>query len=188
MNRAVFLDRDGTIIEDVGHIDDYDKIKFLPRVSEAIKLLNKGGFKVIIITNQAGVAKGYFTENTVKKINRIIVETLAKCGAVIDKIYYCPHHKDGIVKKYTKDCNCRKPNIGMIEQATQEFDIDLKKSFVIGDKACDIEAGHKAGCKTILLINDNPKKKEPISIVPNHIAMDLYWAVKMITYYEELSR
>lgn len=186
MNKAVFLDRDGTIIEDVGHINSYDKIKFLPRVSKAVALLNKSGFKVIVVSNQAGVAKGYTTERKVKEINRIIKETLAKCGAVIDKIYYCPHHKDGIVEKYKKDCSCRKPNTGMIEQATKEFDIDLKKSFMIGDKACDIEAGYKAGCKTAILANQNPIKKEETKVLPDYIAEDLYWAVKMITYYERM--
>lgn len=150
-NKAVFLDRDGTIIEDVGYLKKRSEIKFLPRVSEAIKLLNESGFKVIVVTNQAGVAKGYFTEETVKEINQSIQKTLAEQGAYIDKIYYCPHHIEATVEEYRKDCYCRKPNPGMIEEAAFEFRIDLEKSFVIGDKISDIEAGQKVGCKAILL-------------------------------------
>jgi D-glycero-D-manno-heptose 1,7-bisphosphate phosphatase len=188
MNKAVFLDRDGTIIEDVGHIDSYDKIRFMPRVSEAISLLNKNGFKVVVVSNQAGVAKGLYTEDTVKEINFMIQHVLAKCGAKIDEFYYCPHHKDGIVEKYKKDCYCRKPRTGMLRQAAKDLKIKLNKSFMIGDKACDIEAGHKAGCKTIMLATKNPKNKEEISISPNHISVDLYGAAKLIEYYEGLKK
>lgn len=180
MERAVFLDRDGTIIEDVGYLDDCSKIKFLPRVSEAIKLLNKSGFKVIIVTNQAGVARGYFTEATVKEINRITQESLAENGAVIDKIYYCPHHVEGTIEEYKKDCNWRKPNTGMIEEAARELGIDLNNSFIIGDKISDIEAGHRAGCKTIFLASENHPNKEGEIPLSDHIATDLYEAVQWL--------
>ena len=181
MERAVFLDRDGVIIEDVGYLNECSRIKFLPRVSEAIKLLNKNGFKVIIVTNQAGVARGYFTEETVEEINRNTQESLAKQGAYIDKIYYCPHHIEGIVEEYRKDCHCRKPNPGMIEEAAAEFGIDLKNSFVIGDKITDIEAGHRAGCKTILLASESPPNKEgETTLMPNHVVAGLYKAVKWL--------
>ncbi|MBA7710232.1 D-glycero-beta-D-manno-heptose-1,7-bisphosphate 7-phosphatase [subsurface metagenome] len=113
MTRAVFLDRDGTIIEDIGYLDGCSKIKFLPGVSEAIKLLNENGFKVIVTTNQSGVARGYFTEETLREINRCIEESLAEQGALIDKTYYCPHHIEGIIKEYKKKCYCRKPSPGM---------------------------------------------------------------------------
>ena len=106
------MDRDGVIIEDVGYLNECSGIKFLPRASEAIKLLNKNGFKVIVVTNQSGVARGYFTEETVQEINRSICELLAKQGAFIDKIYYCPHHAEGTVSRYVKDCYCRKPSPG----------------------------------------------------------------------------
>ncbi len=105
MQRAVFLDRDGTIIEDAGYIGEISRIKFLPMVSEAIKLLSESGFKVIITTNQAGVARGYFTEEAVKEVNRYIEETLATQGALIDRTYYCPHHVEGVVKEYRKECH-----------------------------------------------------------------------------------
>jgi len=181
MERAVFLDRDGVIIEDVGYLNECSRIKFLPRVSEAIKLLNKNGFKVIVVSNQAGVARGYFTEETVEEINRNTQESLAKQGAFIDKIYYCPHHVEGTVEEYRKDCYCRKPNPGMIEEAATEFGIDLKNSFVIGDKITDIEAGHRAGCKTILLASEShPNKGGEITLMSNHVATDLYEAVKWL--------
>ena len=181
MERAVFLDRDGTIIEDVGYLDECSKIKFLPKVSEAIKLLNKNGFKVIITTNQAGVARGYFTEQTVEEINRYIQESLVKQGAIIDKTYYCPHHIEGIIKQYSKECHCRKPNPGMMEKAAREFDIDLKGSFVIGDKITDIEAGYRGGCRTVLLVDKGSPDRET-ALMAEHIAADLYeaasWLIK----------
>jgi len=181
MERAVFLDRDGTIIEDVGYLHERSKVKFLPRVSKAIKLLNENGFKVIVITNQAGVARGYFTEETVREINRYVQESLAKQGAFIDMIYYCPHHIEGIIEEYSKECYCRKPNPGMIEQAVLEFGIDLKNSFIIGDKISDIEAGQRAGCKTILLAGEDLLNNErEITLISNHAAPDLYEAVKWL--------
>ena len=181
MERAVFLDRDGTIVEDVGYPHERSKVKFLPRVSKAIKLLNENGFKVIVITNQAGVARGYFTEETVREINRYVQESLAKQGAFIDMIYYCPHHIEGIIEEYSKECYCRKPNPGMIEQAVLEFGIDLKNSFVIGDKISDIEAGQRAGCKTILLAGENHLNNErKITLISDHAAPDLYEAVKWL--------
>jgi len=181
MERAVFLDRDGTIIEDVGYPRERSKVKFLPRVSKAIKLLNENGFRVIVITNQAGVARGYFTEETVREINRYVQESLTKQGAFIDMIYYCPHHIEGIIEEYSKECYCRKPNPGMIEQAVHEFGIDLKNSFVIGDKISDIEAGQRAGCKTILLAGENHLNNErKITLISEHAAPDLYEAVKWL--------
>ena len=181
MQRAVFLDRDGTIIEDVGYLDECSKIKFLPRVSEAIELLNENGFKVIVVTNQAGVARGYFTEETVKEINRYIQESLVREGASIDRIYYCPHHVEGIVEEYRKECYYRKPNPGMIEKAVREIGIDLKNSFVIGDKISDIEAGYRTGCRTILLANKGSSKGgEETNLTPDYVVADLHEAVKLL--------
>ncbi len=181
MERAVFLDRDGVIIQDVGYLDECDKIKFLPRVRKAIKLLNRSGFKVIVITNQAGVARGYFTEETVKEINEYIHESLAEQGASIDMIYYCPHHIEGTIEEYKKECYCRKPEPGMIEEAVRAFGIDLENSFVIGDKISDIEAGRRTGCKTILLAGEKILKSgDEMTVISDHIAPDLYEAVKWL--------
>ena len=178
MRKAVFLDRDGTIIEDVGYLGECSKVRFLPRVSEAIKLLNERGFKVIIVTNQAGVARGYFTEETLKEINGYIQSFLSKQGALIDRIYYCPHHVEGIIDEYSKECHWRKPNPGMLEEAASEFEIDLGESFIIGDKMTDIEAGCRAGCRTILLADGNhPDNRKEVTAVPDHTVSGLYEAV-----------
>jgi len=183
MERAVFLDRDGTIIEDTGYPHEHNKIKFLPRVSEAIRLLNQNGFKVIITTNQSGVARGYFTEETVQEINRYIQETLARQGATIDKMYYCPHHVEGTIEEYRKECYCRKPNPGMIEAAIGELALDSKSSFVIGDKISDTEAGRRAGCKAILLVSKDSlnEEAEAASAPDLHIVTDLFEAAEWVT-------
>ena len=184
MERAVFLDRDGTIVEEVGYLRDITKVKFLPGADQAIKLLNENGFKVIMITNQAGVARGYFTEEAVKEINGYIQERLAGQKAWIDMIYYCPHHTEGIIDEYRKECYYRKPNPGMIEQAVRDFDIDLGDSFVIGDRHSDIEAGHRAGCKAILLTEeDTPGNEKESNVLPDHTAPGLYEAVKWLVRY-----
>jgi len=179
--KAVFLDRDGTIVEDTGYLHEISKVKFLPRVSLAIKLLNGNGFKVIIVTNQAGVARGYFTEETVQEINSYIQDRLAEQAAAIDMIYYCPHHIEGVVEEYRQECYSRKPNPGMIEQAVRELGIDLADSFVIGDKPSDIEAGHRAGCRSILLADgDSANRAGEIKVMPDHTAPDLYEAVQWL--------
>lgn len=181
MTRAVFLDRDGTIIEDVGYPHERSQIRFLPGVSEAIKRLNENGFKVIIVTNQAGVARGYFSEEAVKELNKYIQESLAEQGAFIDMVYYCPHHIEGVIEEYRKACYCRKPNPGMIEKAVRDFDIDVESSFLIGDHLSDVEAGMRAGCGTILLARQEPPASgKGIVVMPDHIAPDLGEAVKWV--------
>jgi len=181
MEKAAFLDRDGTIIEDTGYVGEISKVRFLPGASAGIKLLNDNGFKVIIITNQAGVARGFFTEERVKEINAYIRESLVQEGAMIDEFYYCPHHVEGIIEEYRKDCYYRKPNPGMIEKAVSDFDIDLDESFVIGDKYSDIEAGCRAGCRNILLTGEASQDgKMENRVVSDHTAHDLFEAVKWI--------
>jgi D-glycero-D-manno-heptose 1,7-bisphosphate phosphatase len=165
VKRAVFLDRDGVLVKDTGYVTNPE---LLPRVAEAIKLLK--GFLIVVVTNQAGVAKGYFTELQVIAANFQIKTILAKQSAFIDKFYYCPHHPEGTVEKYTKECACRKPEIGMLKKAELELDIDLSQSFMVGDKLSDIEAGKSAGCRTILI-----GSKEV-----DYVAKDLYEAAEWI--------
>jgi D-glycero-D-manno-heptose 1,7-bisphosphate phosphatase len=176
MDRAVFLDRDGTIIEDTGYVAGKEQVKFLPRSAEAIKSLNENGFKVIVVSNQAGVARGYFIEADVRDTNQYIQETLAGQGARIDAFYYCPHHVEGVVEAYRRDCYCRKPNPGMLEWAKEDFGLDLDKSFVIGDRYSDVEAGLRAGCRTVLL-GDGYAPAGGNTAVPHRTAGDLYEAV-----------
>ena len=140
----------------------------------AIRRLNDNGFRVIVVSNQAGVARGYFGEDEVHATNEYIREALARQGACIDAFYYCPHHVDGTVVAYRRDCFCRKPNPGMMERAARDYDITLTWSFVVGDRACDIEAGRRAGCRTVLLGD------EEIAFPPDFTAPDLPGAVDWI--------
>lgn len=173
MNKAVFLDRDGVLIEDTGYVAKCNDVRILPDVADAIKLLKD--YLIVIITNQAGVAKGILTEYQVREINHYVKSSLRRFGADIDRIYYCPHHPQGIVKYYTQVCDCRKPGIGMIKKAELDLDIDLNKSFFVGDKDSDIEAGKRAGCKTILITN---QKKNDINA--DFITNDLMGAAEWI--------
>lgn len=148
-NKAVFLDRDGVINKK--RINDYvkcwEEFLFLPGVKEAIKLLNQAQFKVIIITNQAGVGKGLVKEEQLQLIHQQMLDELKEYGAHIDGIYYCPHLPED-------NCNCRKPKTGMLEQAEKDFNIDFKNSYLIGDEDKDVEAGQKMGCKTYMVNKD----------------------------------
>jgi D-glycero-D-manno-heptose 1,7-bisphosphate phosphatase len=181
MNRAVFLDRDGVIVADVGYPHRREQLRFLARAGEAIKLLNAHGFKVIVVTNQAGVARGFYTEAAAREMNDYICQQISEQGGSIDRVYYCPHHIEGTVKEYAVPCSCRKPNTGMIEQATRDFGIDLTRSFLVGDKESDIEAGRRTGCRTVLLTGDgaNPQTANALPS-SDHIARSLYEAVSWI--------
>jgi len=152
INRAIFIDRDGTIAKDVPYCSRPEDFELLPRVAEGIKSVNEHGFKVVVITNQSGIARGYFTEETLAKIHDKMRRELAKQGAHIDAIYYCPHHPDG-------NCECRKPKPKMLLQATSDLNVDLGQSYVIGDNDMDIEMGKNVGCKTVL-IGDKTKQRE----------------------------
>lgn len=181
MEKAVFLDRDGTIVEDTGYLHEIINIKFLPGVVEAIKSLNENGYKVIVVTNQAGVARGYFDEDAVREVNGFIQQSLSREGAFIDGIYYCPHHAEGVIEEYRKDCYCRKPNPGMIEKAACDFNVDLKLSFMIGDNTTDAEAGIRAGCRTVLLSDINSQRDTELTRgACDAICSDLYLAVRWL--------
>jgi D-glycero-D-manno-heptose 1,7-bisphosphate phosphatase len=151
MNRAVFLDRDGTINQEVGYLKSLDMLKVIPGAGAAIKRLNDAGFKVVIITNQSGVARGYFPESLVHEAHALLTAMLGKDGATIDGIYYCPHHPTAGNSKHTVRCDCRKPATGLMDRAARDLNIDLKKSFMVGDKWSDVELGHRAGARSILV-------------------------------------
>lgn len=153
MFKAVFLDRDGVIIKDKPYQFKIEDIEIIEGVATAINKLNRAGFLVIVITNQSGVARGFFSEDEVKKFNSYLIEKLKEKNAKIDEIFYCPHHPNGIIEKYKKECSCRKPSPGMILEAAKKYNISLENSWVIGDKESDILAGKKVNCKTILIGN-----------------------------------
>lgn len=142
--KCVFLDRDGTIAFDVPYCSRAEDFHLIPGAAEAIRTLNQHGFLVVLVTNQSGISRGYFTESTLLAIHQRMEQLLSAYGARLDAIYFCPHHpEDG--------CKCRKPNSGMIDQATEDFAIDLRGSYVIGDAPSDIELAHTIGCKSVLI-------------------------------------
>jgi len=146
MRKALFLDRDGTINIDKGYVYKPEDFIFIDGIIEAIRKYNQDGYLVVVISNQAGIARGYYKENDVIALHKYVDSLLQKSGAHVDKWYYCPHHPE-----FGSDCNCRKPKTGMLEQAIAEFDIDVKQSLLVGDKPWDIECGEKMGIKSIYL-------------------------------------
>ena len=150
MKRAVFLDRDGTINVEKEYLYQAKDFEFIPGVPEAVRLLNQAGIMVVVVTNQSGVARGYYTEDDVENLHRHIAGELERSGAHVDAWLYCPHHPSGR-GSYALPCDCRKPLPGMLREAARRYDIDLELSTMIGDKLADIEAGHSAGCRTILV-------------------------------------
>ncbi|MFC1557983.1 D-glycero-alpha-D-manno-heptose-1,7-bisphosphate 7-phosphatase [candidate division KSB1 bacterium] len=149
---GVFLDRDGTISQEIGYILEINKFSLYDYSVEAIKKLNSLGVKVIVVTNQACVARGLCSEDTVQSVNQRMINLLKSEGAFLDDVFFCPHHIEGTVDEYTIDCPCRKPKIGMISEAVSKNDIEVTESFVVGDKISDIQMGFNAGTRTILLL------------------------------------
>ena len=187
MNRAVFLDRDGTINEEVGYLKSLDMLKVIPGAGAAIRRLNAAGFKVVIITNQSGVARGYFPESLVHEAHALLTATLRKDGATIDGIYYCPHHPTAGNSKHTIQCDCRKPATGLMDRAARDLDIDLKQSFMVGDKWSDIELGHRAGARSILVRsgfapddagNERPSHVEDPDFTAHDLAEAADWIIE----------
>ena len=148
-NKAVFMDRDNTLIEDPGYLSDPAAVRLLPGVELAIKSLSQAGYKVVVVTNQSGVARGLLTEENLEEIHGELRRQLKEKGAHVDAIHYCPYHPEGTVERYAQDSQLRKPNPGMLLKAAAELGIDLASSWMIGDGARDVEAGQRAGCRTI---------------------------------------
>jgi len=192
MNKCVFLDRDGTINKEnrtknnpFGFMWDMSDLSLIKGVSKGIALLNKAGYKTVVITNQSGIARGFFNEGFVKKVHNEIDRRIAKKGAHIDRWYYCPHHPTCGMEKYKIECNCRKPKTGLVEKAVTELNISLENSFFVGDNLRDMETGWNSGIKTILVLTGNGKKtlkeisKEQKNKL-NYIALDLLEACEWI--------
>jgi D-glycero-D-manno-heptose 1,7-bisphosphate phosphatase len=148
---AVFLDRDGVLIEDVHYLAHPDQVQLIPGSAQAISQLNTRGVPVIVVTNQAGVARGYFPESRVAEVHGRIDELLAAAGARIDRYYYCPHHPTAGSGSYRVACECRKPRPGMLHRAAMDLKIDLARSYLVGDKISDLEAAMHAGCCPMLV-------------------------------------
>jgi len=148
---AVFLDRDGTVVEEIGYLDRVDRVSLYPWSIDAIRALNRSGFRVVLVTNQSGIARGFLTEAIVDEVHRHLASLLAAGGALIDAYYYCPHHPDGTVEAYARPCECRKPGRGLVDRAAEEFGIDPRRSFVVGDRWLDVALAHAVGGRGILV-------------------------------------
>ncbi|HEY3884748.1 MAG TPA: HAD family hydrolase [Vicinamibacterales bacterium] len=147
----MFIDRDGTLIEETGYLSRLDRLVVFPYAVDAVRLLNRGGFAVVIVTNQAGVAKGLFDEAFVAQVHGTIDERLRTGGAVVDGFFYCPHHPEAILEHLRVECDCRKPRPGLMTRAARELNLDLARSFVVGDRLKDVQAGQAVGARTILV-------------------------------------
>lgn len=178
--KTVFLDRDGTINIEKNYLYKPEEFEFIKNAPEAIKLLKDHGYQVIVVTNQAGVARGYYTEEDVKHLHTYINEQLRKWDTSIDAFYYCPHHPTAGIGKYRVECNCRKPKTGMFEQACRDFEVDKEHSWMIGDNKGDIEAGKNFGLKTILVRTGYGEKVETEGIKEAIVVEDIYTAIQMI--------
>lgn len=149
---AVFLDRDGTLTEEVGYVNHLGRVQVFPWAAEAVRKLNQARVPVIVVTNQSGVAQGYFSEDLVHKVHQKIALELAAQGARLDAIYYCPHHPNARLEAYRQNCRCRKPSTGMLDEAAKRFHVNVQSSFVVGDSARDLQMGFKVGAQTILVM------------------------------------
>ena len=165
---ALFLDRDGVLTEEIGYITSVKNLNIFPYVAECIRQIHEKEYYAIVITNQSGVARGLFTEETLKDMNTFLMEMTG-----VDAIYYCPHHPNGNIDEYRKICNCRKPEIGLLEQACNDFDIDMNRSYMIGDRASDILTGQRAGVKTVLLESGYGSAGLEQNVTPAYVFADL---------------
>jgi D-glycero-D-manno-heptose 1,7-bisphosphate phosphatase len=185
MNKAVFLDRDGTVTEEVGYLVNVEMLRMIPGAGAAIRKLNQAGFKVVLVTNQSGVARGYFPESLVHEAHARLKGMLKSEGARLDGIYYCPHHPSAGNSKYTAVCDCRKPATGLLDRAAKELSIDLRGSYMVGDKWSDVELAHNAGAKAVLVqtgfAHDDPGNVRPPHVDdPDFTAHDLTEAAEWI--------
>lgn len=183
--RAILMDRDGTVCEEVGYVNHLDRLRLLPRSAEAIRLANEAGFQTVVLTNQAGVARGYFREALVDQVHDRLRELLAAGGARLDGVYFCPHHPTVGPDAYRKACVCRKPKPGMLFRARDEMGIDLSRSYMIGDSVRDIEAAQNGGAIPVLVLTGYGRgewehQPERWSVRPDHVAEDLLDAVRWI--------
>lgn len=161
-SKAVFLDRDGTISTEVGYIDNADDFRLYSYSAQVLAVLESMGFKLVVVTNQSGVARGLFPESRVKEINNRMRALLENENIALDGVYYCPHLPEGKIAEFSRECSCRKPDIGMIKSAEEELRLDLKKSIMIGDRMTDIACGRRAGLKTILVRTGYGREEEKL--------------------------
>ncbi len=185
-HKAVFLDRDGTLSVEVGYIDNVKDFKLYSETPDALKRLAEAGYKLVVLTNQSGVARGYFPESRVVEINEFMTRRLESFGISLDGIYYCPFYKDGKIEEYAKEDPCRKPDTGMIMRAVDEIGINLASSMIVGDSTADINCGKNAGIRSVLVLTGHGEKTYKIMKTmekdeqPDHISKNIGEAVTWI--------
>jgi D-glycero-D-manno-heptose 1,7-bisphosphate phosphatase len=179
MKPAIFLDRDGVLIQRKELTWKKEQLKLSPQIVPFLRFFNENSVPVIVITNQPVVARGWISEKGVERLHRVLQDRLKKQGAFIDRFYFCPHHPNANLKKYRIICNCRKPGISLFKKASKEFEIDLKKSIMIGDMTQDILAGKKAGAKTILIKSGYGGEDRKFQIEPDFFAKNTAEALKI---------
>ena len=185
MRPAVFLDRDGTILEEAGYLDRLERLVFFPYAVDAVRLLGRAGFAVVVFTNQSGVGRGMYTEEFVREAHEVVAAQMGEGGARVDGFYYCPHHPLAEVEAYRRTCDCRKPGSGMLRQAARDLDLDLTRSWTVGDKWTDVEAGSAAGARGILVRTGYGRSSElapragvvPAAVVDN-VAAAAAWILR----------
>ncbi len=183
MQRAVFLDRDGTINVERNYLYRSADFEFITGAPQAIKQLNDAGFLVIVVTNQSGVARGYYSEADVATLHDYVQQQLATIGARIDAFYYCPHHPERGNAPYVQQCECRKGAPGMLLAAAEKYNIDLSQSFIVGDKLADVAAGLAAGCVPLLVLTGHGTTEQAKVPPPTRVVTDLTAAVQEICGY-----
>lgn len=172
---AVFLDRDGVLVEERGYVLSVNELNIFPYVEECVRKMKEKNYYAIVITNQSGIARGFFSEQALEEMNTYLI---GKTG--VDGIYYCPHHPKGKVQAYSRLCHCRKPEIGLLEMACETFSIDLKNSYMVGDRASDIRTGQNAGIKTVLLESGYGTARLEETVKPDYIFQDLKEFIKIL--------
>lgn len=172
---AVFLDRDGVLTKEKSYVTALEQLEIFSYASECVATIKEKGYLTVVITNQSGIARGLLSEEELIKMNLFLLQ---KTG--VDAVYYCPHYEQGVIRKYSKKCNCRKPQTGMIELACKDFDIDLARSYIVGDRASDILTGQKVGIKTILVESGYGSAKLEKQVTPDYILDDLRGVAELL--------
>ena len=182
---AVFIDRDGTLTEEVGYVNHPSRLRLLPRSAEAIRRLNEAGVAAVVVTNQAGIARGYFSEEVMNAVHEQLVGQLKDADAHLDGLYVCPHHPTEGLPPFRADCDCRKPKPGLLLRAAHDLDLDLSGSSMVGDKASDLLVARPVGARAILVLTgyglgEWEYRRAHFPLAPDHVAADLLDAVEWV--------
>ena len=184
-SKCVFLDKDGTLVENLPYNADPSRMRLVERAGAALRLLHEAGFAFVVVSNQSGIARGFFTEESMRPLSQRLEEMLAAEGVPLTAFYYCPHHPDGSVPEYSLHCTCRKPAPGLLWLAAETHGLSLRESWLIGDILDDVEAGNRAGCRTVLLDNGGETEWALTPLRrPGHLAADLYEAAWTVLAHE----